>query len=141
MSAVSVALLLVIDAALGVWLGSMVFFSFVAAPRVFAVLPDDDAGRVVNDIFPRYYAFGLALGVVAIAAGLVLGTSDGVVPDVLLLGPVAVAVAANGYARWGLVPKMERAGDDAFAQYHRQSVALNGVAMVAVTAGLVFAHF
>ena len=141
MSALSVVLLLVIDAALGVWLGSMLFFSFVAAPRLFTVLEDDAAGRAVNDIFPRYYTFGTALGVVAIVAALFLGADNGFLPDVPLVGTVAVGVAANVYARWSLVPKMERAGDDAFAQYHGQSVALNGVAMLSVTFGLALAHF
>ncbi|MFB6176304.1 MAG: DUF4149 domain-containing protein, partial [Halobaculum sp.] len=64
---------LLADLALGLWLGAMVFFSFVAAPRVFAVLDDDDAGRVVTDIFPRYYTVGLALGVVALLAGIGTG--------------------------------------------------------------------
>jgi hypothetical protein len=35
---------------------------------------------------------------------------------------------------------MEEAGDDAFAQYHKQSVALNGVTMLAVAVGLVVSH-
>jgi hypothetical protein len=35
---------------------------------------------------------------------------------------------------------MDRAGDDAFAQYHKQSVALNGVTMLAIGIALVLSH-
>jgi uncharacterized membrane protein len=43
-------------AALVVWLGEVVFFSFVAAPAAFRTLPTPEAGRVVGAIFPLYYA-------------------------------------------------------------------------------------
>ncbi|UPV73707.1 DUF4149 domain-containing protein [Halorussus limi] len=137
MSLLETALVTVVDASLGVWLGSIVFFSFVGAPTTFDVL-GDDAGRVVNAIFPKYYSFGTALGFVASAAALVarVGPYDGVALAVLPL----VGVALNLYARQVLIPKMERAGDDGFAKYHKQSVALNGVTMLAVGVALVVSH-
>lgn len=137
MSLLETALATVIDASLGVWLGSIVFFSFVGAPTTFDVL-GDDAGRVVNAIFPKYYSFGTALGFVAATAALVvpLGPFDGV----LLAALPLVGVSLNLYARQVLIPKMERAGDDGFAKYHEQSVALNGVTMLAVAAALVVSH-
>ncbi|MFB6304863.1 MAG: DUF4149 domain-containing protein [Haloferacaceae archaeon] len=132
----------VVDAALGLWLGSMVFFSFVGAPRVFAVLDEERAGRVVNDIFPRYYVFGVALGVVALVAGALIGVSRGFgLPAAVLLGGAGLGVALTAYARWVLVPAMDEAGDDAFERYHRRSVVLNGVTMLGVAAALVAAHF
>lgn len=132
----------VADAALGLWLGSMVFFSFVGAPRVFAVLDEDRAGRVVNDIFPRYYVFGLALGVVALVAGAVLGLRRGfALPVAVLLAGTGLGVALTAYARWVLIPLMDEAGDDAFDRYHRRSVVLNGVTMLGVAAALVASHF
>jgi hypothetical protein len=138
MSLLETALTTIVDASLGVWLGSIVFFSFVAAPTTFDVL-GDDAGRVVNAIFPKYYSFGTALGFVAFAAALLVGV--GPFEGVLLGGLALVGVALNLYARQVLIPKMEEAGDDAFAQYHKQSVALNGVTMLAVAVGLVVSHF
>lgn len=133
---------LVADLALGLWLGTMVFFSFVTAPRVFAVLDAASAGRIVTDIFPRYYVIGVALGIVAFVAGL----ATGVVAEFdfflgVFFGGVAIAVTAAGYARWVLIPKMDRAGDDAFQQYHRQSVLLNGVALLGVAVAFVASHF
>ncbi|MCO8256268.1 DUF4149 domain-containing protein [Haladaptatus sp. AB618] len=135
MSLLGTGLLVVADAALGIWLGSIVFFSFIGAPTTFDVL-DDDAGKVVNAIFPKYYAFGLGLGFVAFGAAVIgnaTGAFDGLVAAVLAI----VGVVLNGYARWVLIPKMEAAGDDAFAQYHKQSIVLNGVTMLAVAGGIV----
>jgi uncharacterized membrane protein len=51
------AVTMLLDGALGAWLGTMAFFSFVGAPRVFAVF-GDEAGAHVNDVFPRYYTVG-----------------------------------------------------------------------------------
>lgn len=125
--------------ALGVWLGSIVFFSFVAAPALFAELGRDRAGDAVNVVFPRYYGFGLVAAAVALAVW-VLGpvVSSGVgEPPLAAVAGVLAGAAANLVARYVLVPKMEAAGSDAFAQYHRQSVLLNLVTLVGVGAALV----
>jgi len=136
----AVVLSLVVDAALGAWLGVMAFFSFVGAPRAFAVF-DDRGGQYVNDVFPRYYRLGVGLGVVAFVAGLALGYVDGYGgPTLILLGVTAAATLLAGYSVGSLIPKMEAAGEDGFAQYHRQSVMLNGLAMLAVAVGLVASH-
>lgn len=126
--------------ALGAWLGSIVFFSFVAAPALFDQLGSDRAGDAVNVVFPRYYAFGLAMAAVALAvwlAGpLVIDGAAVAEPPLAADAGVVAGAAANLYARYVLVPKMEAAGSDAFAQYHRQSVALNLVTLVGVAAAL-----
>ncbi len=41
-----------------VWFGSIVFFSFIAAPAIFKVLPRETAGDVVGEIFPKYWLIG-----------------------------------------------------------------------------------
>ena len=134
------ALALVVDAALGAWLGVMVFFSFVGAPRAFAVF-DERGGEYVNDVFPRYYRVGMALGNVAFVAALALGFfGDFGVGVVVALVGSAVGVATFSYSLAGLIPKMEAAGEDGFERYHRQSVVLNGLAMLAVAAALVGSH-
>jgi hypothetical protein len=140
MSLLQTGLATVIDAALGVWLGSIVFFSFVAAPTTFDVL-GDDAGQVVNAVFPKYYVFGAGLGIVALLAVLVAGLVTVFdVARIAVLTLVAAGIGMDAYARWVLIPKMERAGDDAFAQYHKQSVVLNGVTMLAIGIALVLSH-
>lgn len=142
MALVTVLVTGVITLVLGVWLGAMVFFSFIAAPRVFAVLGEEQAGRVVTDIFPRYYGFGVVLGLIGFAGGLVHGVLGGFGLRLgLVFFLVLVAVALTGYARWGLLPKMDAAGEDAFDRYHRQSVMLNGGTMLAVAGALLGIHF
>jgi hypothetical protein len=139
-SLVQTALAVVVDAALGVWLGSMLFFSFLGAPTVFDVL-GDDAGQVVNAIFPKYYVFGVALGGLAALAAVAAGLSTEFDSNRLgLLALAGIGAANAAYARWVLVPKIDRAGEDAFAQYHKQSVALNGLTMLAVGGALVLSH-
>ena len=124
--------------ALGAWLGSIVFFSFVAAPALFSELGSDRAGEAVNVVFPRYYLFGVAMAAVVLAvwvAGpLVLDTAE---PPLAADVGVFVGATANLLARYVLVPKMEAAGSDAFAQYHRQSVALNLVTLAGVAVAFV----
>lgn len=124
--------------ALGVWLGSIVFFSFVAAPALFAELGEDRAGDAVNVVFPRYYGFGLVAAAVALAVWAVGPAVSGEVaePSLTAVAGVVAGAAANLVARYVLVPKMAAAGSDAFAQYHRQSVLLNLVTLVSVGAAL-----
>ncbi|MFB6149165.1 MAG: DUF4149 domain-containing protein [Halobacteriales archaeon] len=141
MGLVTVLAGIVVDAALGIWLGSIVFFSFIGAPQTFAVLDTDRAGRVVNAIFPRYYVFGIALGVVALVGTGVIAVSAGIDSAIVgVIGVIALGVGLNGYARWILIPKMDAAGEAAFERYHRRSVILNGVTMLAVAVGLVGTH-
>mgnify|MGYP000058939988 CR=1 FL=1 len=140
MSLAAAAASFVADLALGAWFGAMAFFSFVAAPTTFSVLGTDDAGPVVNEIFPTYYQVGLGLGFVALGG---IGVTDelaGLDYYWVAYGATAVAIVAAAYARYRLIPKMEAAGDDAFSQYHSQSVALNALAMLAVLVALAATH-
>ena len=134
--------------ALGLWVGAVVFFSFVTAPSLFAALPRDMAGRATAAIFPRYYLLGWTCGVVAGGAllGQILrrGSLDGrLLAGVLLLSAMlgssfyagrvilpraaAARAAMAGLAR----PAPELATWQArFDRLHHQSVALNGVVLL-----------
>jgi uncharacterized membrane protein len=59
-------------AALIVWLGEIVFFSFVVAPAIFRTLPTADAGRAVGAVFPLYYRLGYVCGGALLLTTLVL---------------------------------------------------------------------
>jgi len=132
---------LLAHAALGMWLGSIVFFSFVGAPALFDELGEDRAGDAVNVVFPRYYSFGLWMGAVALvvwAAGPLV--TDVAEPPLIADVGVVAAFVANLYARYRLIPKMEAAGSAAFARYHKQSVGLNLVALVGLAAAFAALH-
>ena len=130
----------------GVWLGTIVFFSLIVAPRAFGVLEEDAAGKLVNAVFPIYYSFGAALGVIGVAAGI----GHGVVDEFglylgLYLGTVILSVFIAVVSRVYLVPRIKNAGsegngEDGFEKYHDVSVKLNSVMLVSVAAALVFWH-
>ena len=129
-----------LDGALGAWLGMMAFFSFVGAPRAFAVF-GDDAGAYVNDVFPKYYTLGVALGATALLAAVGIGALGGFGTMILVaIACATVGIILAAYSRWRLIPKMDAAGEDAFETYHRQSVLLNGAMMLAVAGGLIVSH-
>lgn len=129
----------VIEASIGVWIGKILFFSFVGAPRTFEVLPREEAGDVVNNIFPTYYLFGIVLGVVSFLAGIVLGLINGYgfVLGVFFLGS-GVGVLTNIYARQVLAPKIRY--QDEFEKNHRRSVWLNGLVLVSIVISLGAIH-
>lgn len=132
---------LLVHAALGLWLGSIVFFSFVAAPALFDELGEERAGDAVNVVFPRYYSFGLWMGAVALvvwAAGPLV--ADVPEPPLVADAGVVAAFLANLYARYRLIPEMAEAGSGAFARYHRQSVGLNLVALAGLAAAFAVVH-
>ena len=59
-------------AALGCWLGGIVFFSFFTAPAVFTVLPRPEAGQLISTIFPRYYVLGYVVGTLSLVLAIYL---------------------------------------------------------------------
>ena len=97
--------------ALVVWLGGLVFFSFVVAPTVFApgILPSRDlAGNVVNRSLGILHTMGLICGVVFVTASIAYSkfTSGSAQP----LAPVHVLVYMMLFltivAQFGVAPKM-----------------------------------
>ncbi len=131
--------------ALGTWLGLIGSVSFVLAPRLFGALPSVEAGRIMNLIFPAYYAIGCACGVLLVLAALTLWRRGGPAANLWIAsaGVAAIALAASIYAGFVVQP---RAGalrpalhqPDAppavrveFDALHRRAVQLNGVSLVA----------
>ena len=134
-------------AALVVWLGGVVFFSFVAAPAIFRVFPAAEAGRAVGAIFPLYYAVGTGAGVVALAAGLGLWlrAPSGSGRWLAVAALLTVMLGANAYAWLAVWPRaralreeMHRpsaaapaAASAEFRRLHAQAMILNLVVLVA----------
>jgi uncharacterized membrane protein len=46
----------------GIWIGAMVFFSFIVAPCLFSALGSELAGKALAKIFPFYYGVGSFCG-------------------------------------------------------------------------------
>lgn len=120
--------------------GSMLFFAVVTAPTVFKALPEDQAGRFLRELFPRYYTWGMIVSFLAAVACVFLDRSD------LIL--TAVVFVLFVLARQVLMPRINSsrdaalAGDKAaakrFLRLHGLSVLINLVQMIILLA--VFAH-
>ena len=121
------------------WLGSIIFFSFFAAPAVFRVLDRQQAGEVVGAIFPKYYAVGYTCSVLA-AGTLILSPRGMEGPPLIFL---TVMAACTFYA--GMVinprartlklqmqeqPENREALEPQFRSLHGWSVRLNATVLI-----------
>jgi uncharacterized membrane protein len=134
---------------LALWVGSILFFSFVVAPTVFKVLKPEEAAKLQRALFPKYYLVGLvcaAVGIMCVGL-LVAERSFGKWPGVLSLLLLAAAGATNLWLRQTVVPHManireERATalaagneppaevDAEWKSLHRLSVQLNVAVLI-----------
>ena len=129
--------------ALVVWVGEVVFFSFVAAPALFGTFPAADAGRAVGAMFPTYYRLGYAC-LTLVFLGCVLFVATGVARTWWVVGTAlaAVALAATLYAGVVVQPRATALRPQLhapeappqvrteFDRLHRLAVQLNGVALL-----------
>ncbi len=153
---VNVVLRFIYLLSIALWIGGMAFFSFMAAPSIFTVLPREDAGKVVSDIFPKYYWQGIICGAIALATSVALGVRErwnillivrtiaigvmviGVLYSVVILQPKIQAVKAHMTSVESLSPtdplRLE------FGRLHGRSFSVNaavlllGVVVVFITA-------
>ncbi|MBI4498406.1 MAG: DUF4149 domain-containing protein [Chloroflexi bacterium] len=121
--------------ALGLWGGTVVFYSFLVTPTLFSALGREAGGRAVSALFPTYYlaVLGFALATAVLAALRAwAGSAPGVGwPAWTIAGLSLVAALIAAYSRWGLLPQVAQAerGTPAFDQLHLLSVALNLVVL------------
>ncbi len=140
----------VFQLALALWIGALVTVSFLVAPAVFGAVPSETAGTVMGRIFPLYYGFTVAVGVVALAAASWLWRAGvGVRTWRLVVPMLVVMLAATSYAG-GVVsprarelrPTLHREPVDPavrveFDGLHRRAVQLNGLVLVLGLASVV----
>ncbi len=129
--------------ALIVWVGAVVFFSFVVAPALFRTFPTPDAGRAVGAVFPIYYRVGYVGSAVLLLGSVVfLGSAAsrlwwGV--NTLLTAVMLAATLYGGIVvqprATALRPQIHDAAapqevKHEFAQLHRLAVQLNGAVLI-----------
>ena len=135
--------------ALTFWLGEMLFFIIIFAPRVFKVLERPDAAKLQASIFPAYYLGGVISGAIFIFVSLsIYGARHTTSSErwryrfILPLATAALCVFA--YSRWSLTPEItalqsslldpstEALVREKFDHLHKLSVQLNGGALLAL---------
>jgi len=134
---------------LAVWIGSIVFLSFVQAPTVFRVLKPADAAALQRATFPKYYLLGIVCATVGIVCvAVLLGTHVLPMPVAILsLLLLAGMGALNLWMRQGVAPQMsvvrQQIAEDRAAGHepppeleadwkslHRLSVQVNGAVLL-----------
>src|SRR2546426_11948434 len=135
---------------LGLWVGSIIFFSFFIAPTVFKELKPVDAARLQRALFPKYYLVGiLCAGIGIVCVGLLVAErAFGKWPGVLSLLLLAVMGGTDFWLRQTVVPHMaeirgqraealnagkepDGAVEEEWRALHRLSVQLNGAVLLA----------
>lgn len=117
-------------------LGSMLFCALLVAPSVPKLLDAENAGRYLDDLFPRFYLWGIGLSLAGTLVALYNRS-----PAVLLIG---IVLCGYVYSRQWLIPKIARARETwlandspqnkaKFDKLHRQSVLANTIQIVLLT--------
>ena len=137
-------------AALGCWLGGIVFFSFFTAPAVFTVLPRPEAGQLISTIFPRYYMLGYIVGTISLVLAIYFPAVRA--PRVWWSGTtvmIAIALGITFYAGTVVLPRADaiRTVNESpnpdpaikaeFDALHHRSVILNGAVLLLNLAAIV----
>jgi hypothetical protein len=127
--------------ALALWVGIMTCVALLVAPAAFGALEREAAGRMLGAVFPRYYAVGFGLGLVAAAGALASMDRPGSWTAWAQLGAIAIMLALTAYAALGPLPEIRAlaaAGDrpERLARLHRLAMAANAAVFLAGLAAI-----
>jgi hypothetical protein len=114
------------------------FFSFVVAPILFKTLPKEEAGKVVEKIFPIYFGLCLALDALSLLA--VFKANVGFILILILI----LTITFNAIQLYIIIPESrERKRTDykAFLKLHKISVTLNLSVVVLNFLGILYLIF
>jgi hypothetical protein len=119
-----------------IWVGSIIFFSAIIAPTVFKVLDEKSAGLFLRAFFPKYYIFGLIMGLLSLVLIFLLSIPTNTMLLALLIVMIALTVTSKL-----MIPvinaarDMGEAGVRRFKKLHTISVMLNVLTLIV---GLIF---
>lgn len=87
--------------AVSLWLGGAALFTFMLTPILFRSESRDSAGRIVGLLFPGYFRWGLACGVIALICRVILSGKGTLVAGIIL----AVMLALCSFQSFYIEPK------------------------------------
>lgn len=134
--------------AVAVLVGKVVFLSFIVAPILAKNLEREPFGKVVRQLFPAYYALGMATAIVGLICVTGLGLIIGMSTTLLVTaGTWLIILAAEAYCRSPLTPQSNALRDrlkeqesrgavdpalqGAWNRLHQRSVYLNSLVLLA----------
>ena len=127
-----------------VWIGGIIFFSFVVAPAAFSLMPTQElAARIVGSSLSTLHYVGLVCGAIFLLATLLMDVKRATV----LRTVMGLMLLCTAISQFGVTPQMQRiravvggsiqalppqdAGRAAFDRLHQFSVILEGVVLLA----------
>lgn len=127
-----------------VWIGGIIFFSFVVAPAAFSLLPTQElAARIVSSSLRTLHYIGLVCGAIFLLATFLIDLKRATV----LRAAMGLMLLCTAISQFGITPQMQRiraavggsiqalppqdAGRAAFDRLHQFSVILEGVVLLA----------
>ncbi len=122
------------------WVGSIIFFSSIIAPTIFKSVDEKNAGYFLRAFFPKYYYFGLIMGLLSILI-LIFNDLIGAMDYQLILMLVSMIILSIISLK--MIPLINNArdlgeqGKPTFDRLHLVSVMLN---VVTLLIGLVFLY-
>ena len=112
----------------GISVGVILFQSFIVASSIFKVLPEENAGLLLRNLFPKFFLFLAALALVGLAIGLANGLEFFPLIFLQLLNFIFFVVC------YSLIPATNRARDQEnkkrFGILHTVSVLLTLLALI-----------
>lgn len=87
--------------AIALWAGGNAIFTLLLTPILFKTEGRDIAARIVGNMFPSYFRWGLACGAIALACRLTAGGAAKRLPAVLLV----IMLAITSFQAFYLEPK------------------------------------
>jgi hypothetical protein len=112
---------------ISIWSGTIIFFSAVVAPTVFKSLDEREAGVFLRAFFPKYYIFGIVLGVISIIYLLFSPVHSHLLYSIMAMTVLTILGRMS-------IPIINKARDtnneQAFKRYHLISVMMNVLTLV-----------
>ena len=112
---------------ISIWSGTIIFFSAVVAPTVFKSLDEREAGVFLRAFFPKYYIFGIVLGVISIIYLLFSPVHSHLLYSIIAMTVLTILGRMS-------IPIINKARDtnneQAFKRYHLISVMMNVLTLV-----------
>jgi len=124
--------------AVGVWLGTVVSFSYVVLPVIHSTMQGPPVRRLLDRLFAHYYLTGIICGLVALAAVAFAPVTPSLPfgERIRLAVPVAFALLCTLGARQLLLPYMEKidsqAAPEKYERVHRVGAMLNTTVLAAL---------
>jgi uncharacterized membrane protein len=128
--------------AVSCWIGGATLFTFILTPTIFKSYNRDIAGGIVGILFPGYFRWGLACGVIALISLFFLGnkhrTVSGIILAVMLVitSVQAFVIEPKAAALKKEIPSFETTPkDDPFRVKFRKLHGVSAVCNLAVIGG------